>query len=148
MMLNVYFTLVMCLTLFHTGLCIDCHQCASKDDGSIPPFCSDPYDGDEMADNIDGCDDKDTHCLKSKVVLYLNDAGFILGSPRESVAVTRGCIRADNEGDHCKYIEADSGFFFWCICSEDGCNGARGIVSSLTLTLTFAVIGHLIRRIL
>ena len=63
-------------------MCIDCHQCASKDDGSIPPFCTDPYDGDEMADNIDGCDDKDTHCLKSKSVSYLNDAGFILGAPR------------------------------------------------------------------
>jgi hypothetical protein len=39
-----------------------------------------------MADNIDGCDDKDTHCLKSKAVSYLNDAGFILGAPRGNIA--------------------------------------------------------------
>ncbi|XP_060556397.1 uncharacterized protein LOC132717038 [Ruditapes philippinarum] len=148
MMMKTILTVVICLTLCHTVLCIDCHQCASKDDGSIPPFCTDPYDGDEMADNIDGCDDKDTHCLKSKAVSYLNDAGFILGAPRESVAVTRGCIRADGEGDYCKYIEADAGFFFWCICSEDGCNGAGDVISSMTLTLVLAISSIVIRRLL
>ncbi|KAL4224967.1 hypothetical protein ACF0H5_015663 [Mactra antiquata] len=129
------FAVLILITLFRSGLCIDCHQCASKDDGNIPPFCSDPYNGDEMADNIDGCDDRDTHCLKSKAVSFLSDAGFILGKDRESIAVTRGCIRADGEGDYCRYIEADSGFFFWCICSQDGCNSALNILPNLTMML-------------
>lgn len=146
-MLSYLFPLaVICTLAIQKGQCIDCHQCASKDDGSEPPFCTDPYDAEEMG-ALDGCDDKDTHCLKSKVTSRLNDAGFITGQARESIVVTRGCIRADGEGDYCKYVEADSAAILWCLCSSDGCNSGHGVVASMTFILVTVAMATLFLRL-
>ncbi|XP_052800244.1 uncharacterized protein LOC128231451 [Mya arenaria] len=141
-----------------TGKAIDCHQCASWDSGACGDSWQDPeskkiyefYDTEENADNVDGCDDRDTHCLKVKVILKLFDSGFILGEPRRSVSASRGCIRADDYAgsDKCWAIETASGMQLKCICATDECNTASGVLPNFLFTLLSAIGTYLLWRCL
>ena len=47
----------------------------------VSDTCLDPYNGEEMADNLAGCDDG-SHCVKYKTVQKLRDSGYINGWER------------------------------------------------------------------
>lgn len=75
-----FLVLIRCIisvTLPGDGL--QCHQCSSYDSTPEKPDCVDPYTfGD---DNLDQCDDGDTHCVKMKTVATMVDteSGGLLG---------------------------------------------------------------------
>ncbi|KAL3842579.1 hypothetical protein ACJMK2_020573 [Sinanodonta woodiana] len=126
-MTNINYIILTTVLFMHTrtGLSIDCYQCASKDGDSINRACLDPYDPVENEGDMGGCGFMDTHCVKYKTMSKLYDSGFITGEPKETVVVTRTCIRREGWGEFCQAIESDGAFMFRCFCKTDGCN--RGL---------------------
>ncbi|KAK7476912.1 hypothetical protein BaRGS_00031851, partial [Batillaria attramentaria] len=119
------------------GYCLQCHECTTIE---TPEGCLDPYDGEEMADNMGDCDDG-SHCLKYKTVVKLRDSGYIMGWERDSIVVTRACEPSNDLPEGCVKWEGAGGFTIKCRCASDGCNSAGflrpGVIPVLAVLAAF-----------
>ncbi|KAK3101983.1 hypothetical protein FSP39_007824 [Pinctada imbricata] len=116
---------------------LECYDCASRDDQR----CLDPFDDvRKEAMGTSECSEKNTHCVKYKTVVFLQDSGFILGKERELNVITRTCITMKGYKDGCTIIEGDGGFYFRCLCSTDNCNSGRNLLPSIITLLIASVL--------
>lgn len=118
------------------GMCLECFDCAAKDD----PICLDPFSEVANADGTSECGPKDTHCIKFKTVSFLADSGFITGKDRVATVVSRMCVRRDGYSDGCVALESDGGFLFTCLCSTDFCNSAIATLPNMVVLMVAVLV--------
>ncbi|XP_064599914.1 uncharacterized protein LOC135466397 [Liolophura sinensis] len=123
---------------------LSCHQCSTYDSNQENPVCVDPYSfGD---DNLDACEDGDTHCVKMKTVATMVDteSGGLLGQ----VVISRFCRSVPQKSNTCEYLTGASSLSITCYCDSDGCNsGPTSGPSSVVVAMT-TFLGLLITTII